>query len=1001
MKRVNLAVLLALALSASCAKERPIDTGALTKNVDGEFRKKSDFLGTGSAPTVWLHTVTLVNTSGYGGADVFVGLQSREEVGHFEFTSDKLRFVSEISSHPDKPLPGASTLREVGNEWEITHHDVKLDEKDGHVTNKEVFDEDKPKLERRYFKFDFSKPLLRQFTDNEQCLDKKSTRLVDGSLESSPEYISFLIGVDYEVKPECMSARRFLSGAGNFSAEYRYSFKRMENNSYSPYVYKSVNGSLDPNMKRFGFFTTSRESLDPLTKRAMVSTLLNRWDPKSDHHFYFSEDFPDEFKWIFNDAKRGIFPLTNKIFEEAGVRARFYVHENTWGNGKVKRIGDLRYSIVQAVTDPDVGGLLGLGTSVASPYTGEIVNGNLYIYTGYLRYFLYKQVKDTFSRDKTRYRLSSLYNEMIQLFKDTKDPLGELTPDHWAGSLAQSPDSRQLFANLLSERTFYPPGFSLFNYGNTAPLRTQTAEDLFPSLAKLSRSKGITFDGEEALKLLEPLKHTINETLAQNEGKWGIPEVGYPADPFVNRLLRTPLRGMDPEAMLQQVLYVTSIHEFGHVLGLRHNFYGSVDEANFLDDHHVFKDVDGKALKDPETGEPRMAESTSSSVMDYVSFENVMFNDLAWGPYDKAALLFGYSGGKINDPSHHYLYCSDEQTLLNALCNRHDVGTTPSQIMMSLIESYEDLHYRANYRGDAAYWDVQNFEQRIVDNFITMKKFLLLQDETLGPLWMNNYLQESGALKNAPDTSTRLRELAIPIDKDVNLAIKLSLVFFSSVLQQKDSDRPWASEYENFTGVRKQQGILLDKLVAQILLMGDDALPYNPNSPSSFPSFLSYRGDPYFSELVDKVYDSILTIRVASPVGFIDLGRMLFSYTATNPDNRPDESVVSRIRVAKYSDRQMNDLFAMNSEFVASLPPVLIASREEFKRMADNYYPENDVIGIAKIGGDVYMVSKTRSPYAFSIVEHLQNAYKSQDSIIEPQRDLVDLYNLYRAVAVR
>src|SRR5262249_3593041 len=73
-------------------------------------------------------------------------------------------------------------------------------------------------------------------------------------------------------------------------------------------------------------------------------------------------------------------------------------------------------------------------------------------------------------------------------------------------------------------------------------------------------------------------------------------------------------------------------HEFGHALGLEHNFMASVDGQNFP------KYVDG-------AGKTQTA-LYASSVMAYSSAPDRIFWHAGWGPYDVAALgwIYGNSG---------------------------------------------------------------------------------------------------------------------------------------------------------------------------------------------------------------------------------------------------------------------------------------------------------------------------------------------------------------------
>ncbi|MEZ4752578.1 MAG: hypothetical protein R3B54_18670 [Bdellovibrionota bacterium] len=52
------------------------------------------------------------------------------------------------------------------------------------------------------------------------------------------------------------------------------------------------------------------------------------------HHF-FTKDFLQHTK-LFADPQKGVFAKTNQVLAEAGLKARFEIHENTGLDGKVK-----------------------------------------------------------------------------------------------------------------------------------------------------------------------------------------------------------------------------------------------------------------------------------------------------------------------------------------------------------------------------------------------------------------------------------------------------------------------------------------------------------------------------------------------------------------------------------------------------------------------------------------------------------------------------------------
>ena len=187
---------------------------------------------------------------------------------------------------------------------------------------------------------------------------------------------------------------------------------------------------------------------------------------------------------------------------------------------------------------------------------------------------------------------------------------------------------------------------------------------------------------------------------------------------------------------LMEIL-ITSVtaHEVGHTLGLMHNFKASTDEFNFPNAYWELKnDPNAKPAQCGASDCPADLNHIdfyrNASVMDYAG---ELHNDqLGVGKTDEAAIAFIYGGvveRSVQDPRQrgemipwnlevdrknmdpndtlklrHFRYCSDYNVGQDAFCMRRDTGTTATEIVRYLIESY-DRQYLLRYwrRGRRAY----------------------------------------------------------------------------------------------------------------------------------------------------------------------------------------------------------------------------------------------------------------------------------------------------------
>lgn len=488
------------------------------------------------------------------------------------------------------------------------------------------------------------------------------------------------------------------------------------------------------------------------------------------------------------------------------------------------------------------------------------------------------------------------------------------------------------------------------------------------------------------------------------------------------------LDGFTTDEIAENIIYRTSIHEFGHNLNLRHNFYGSVDKKNFLKPsvpmytaEYVYEyeqNEDGTVKIDPVTNEPvikyddqkkpiykldpvtgrpmqtgkklpivkngqqLMWPTVSSSVMDYMRLQDEFFSTQEWEPYDKAALWFAYSGGKV-DENKNYLFCTDEHTITNALCNRFDLGTTPSEVVMSLIEAYEDGYYSRNYRFGRAYWNTAGYPSAIVTTMRELKEFL--------PMWRTAFYESAirEELSKKGVEANQKEQVVTEMTRDIKQAIRISLAFYHSVLQQSAVDKPFRSEYDEFTGGIKRMGIGFDKLAAIVFLMGDDQLYYNPNRVMIEASYLTYAGVPEFASIMEKIIEDTVTVRVDMEPWFISTGRQLYAQSAMNFSNREDESFINQIKIKKYTAFELDQYFGYQPK------QALVTDLVTLKSSKDADFIPNEKVALVRVNSNYYMFSEQNSPFAYDIYKNVKQSEEFESSSVEGKLDIQELYYIY------
>ena len=470
-------------------------------------------------------------------------------------------------------------------------------------------------------------------------------------------------------------------------------------------------------------------------------------------------------------------------------------------------------------------------------------------------------------------------------------------------------------------------------------------------------------------------------------------------------LKMSPIDISDPETrqdVINTVLYRVSIHEFGHNLNLRHNFYGSVDEENFkvgAESIANFKGSNGlsrfKIVEKPD-GAAEYVEvakdrkQVSSSVMDYLRLEDEIGAPWVWEEYDVAAIRDSYEPKGFDDKGHLYLYCTDEHTATSAICNRHDLGTTPSQILMSQIRSYDERYEMRNKRYGRAYWNTSGYAAGMLGTMMSMKEFVPFWRAALSEDFVLNKLGEMG-VTNLNDQSAYLEEL----NREMRNVMKLSMAFYDGVIQQSRGQRDFRSEYDETTGALKQMGIVADKLFATLFLAGDDAIFYNPNRVRYHDSYLTYSGEPGLARFADQIWVNFVTDRqVAMDPWFINFTRVLYAKNATNFNNRGSASLIDSLKLVK-----VDSATDLKNEYGIVMDKSRPTLKTRLTQSGSGGFNVGDEVFVVHVDGDYYMTSVAEGKYAYVLFQNAEDIVSGngddQDSITQFNMDMRELLWLY------
>jgi hypothetical protein len=354
------------------------------------------------------------------------------------------------------------------------------------------------------------------------------------------------------------------------------------------------------------------------------------------------------------------------------------------------------------------------------------------------------------------------------------------------------------------------------------------------------------------------------------------------------------------QKLVQTYHALTVWHEFGHVLGMDHNFMASVDQPNYP----IYKAPNC----DPNT-DPKKCDRVgmySSSVMEYSTTPDRIFwgNETGgpgWAPYDRGAIAWLYANegsltkekmdeaaaekakrepdgvsGQLtatlpwNDPEGFkadgtevpFLYCNANHTRFTPFCRTGDFGSTPSEIIANEIEAYEWQYAWRNFRKYRKIWDLSNYADAPSKEIIELRRFL--------PVWRQDWTGDTlrddfGRFKiplpaNANSKELYYKQLSTKFDDEMSQTNQIVAAFHLALIQQSSGERPFATVIDKFNGDITQQGISLDK---QFAMQGWVGLwPSDNYDPNQRGNFISSYGSAF-----DQEYGAVARKAVASMIG--------------------------------------------------------------------------------------------------------------------------------------
>lgn len=511
---------------SACAKKRPIDhVLPEVQRLEKSFFMEGQFY----------YAVTVVGTSADNPTTFLGDTNYGNSLATFEFTEDYLTAYA-----PDPRFKEKASLKKPILSFPVKSHvDIQRhkndDDEETHI--EEVTKVERPFRDRQYAEIHFSKAdlvapdllflsLYKQFN----CIQEISSDLID--LSQNQESLHIIVRKGFEVvrssRAECFGQA---SDIDSFSVDIKMSFlRKKENPKFKP------TEMTDRHENHIGFFTTTVKEYGKFNEEK-EKKYATHWDSNKEVVFTLSQNFPKKYKPIAQQ----VIDHWNTVFKDQKVLGKPLLRLK---DNQGEELGDIRHNMIVWIEDPQENSLVGVGPSRHDPFTAEMINANVYIFSGNMR------------------------KGILSLLEKREEYLDRM----------ETADERIIVENRSTQKVAQTESFDIKKDAKNSPYRI---DKLLNDMRDEKTLSGALFVYRDLSGRCFYPSHADR------------PDVSW------------YLGNLSEEELFQKYLLDVLVHEIGHTLGLRHNFKGSLDKKHYISEQiKLSSAMDYPAWEDNTEGQP-------------------------------------------------------------------------------------------------------------------------------------------------------------------------------------------------------------------------------------------------------------------------------------------------------------------------------------------------------------------------------------------------------------